>query len=403
MLALVLCSVFGAAAFLTIQAVEAELIQNRLTAEFDRLVARQRQGLSTDLPVGTQLLRDADIPERLRGLAPGFHEVTVGERALHVLASSDSAGQLILLDDESNFERVERNVTVALSAAFLGCVLLAWLLGRVSASRVVAPLTSLSEAVQSDIWQDELPGLDSPDETGMLARAFAARSRELREFLVRERLFTGDVSHELRTPLTVILGAAELLLLKLDDQPVLAQAAERIRRTASEASERVAALLLLSRSPEAIDAPRTALRALVEHEMERCRPLLAGKPVELRLEAGEEAWVFARPELAAIAIGNLVRNACQFTERGAVTVRLTPELALIEDTGAGVPDAVRLRLFERFVRGTHDHVTGSGLGLAIVKRVAEHLGWELRLEDRDGGGTRSVLKFRALNESLMQS
>lgn len=403
LLASVLCGLFGAAAFFTIEAIEAQVIEKRLAAEFNRLLARQRQGLPTELPVGMQAFRGARIPDGLRGLAPGLQEVSIGERTLDVLVGADGGERLILVDDATDYEWIETTVLVVLGAAFLCCVLLAWLLGRISASRVIAPLTALAQAVEKDVWKDELPGLDSADETGMLARAFAARSAELRRFLVRERLFTGDVSHELRTPLTVILGAAELLALKLDGQPSLAAAAERIRRTASEATQRVSALLLLSRFPEAIDAPRTALRELIEHEVERCRPLLAGKPVELRLEASEEAWVFARPELAAIAIGNLVRNACQFTERGTVTVKLAAKSAVIEDTGAGVPESVRLRLFERFVRGSHEQVTGSGLGLAIVKRVAEHLGWELRLEDREEGGTRFVLSFRSLNESLMRS
>lgn len=392
LLALVLCAVFAGAAFFTVEAVEREFIYKRLTVEFDRLIARQRQGISTDLPVDMQLYRGSEIPQAMGQLAPGFHEISVGDNTFDLLVGTDAGERLILLVDDSGFESIETGLVLLLTAAFLSCVLLALLLGRMTASRVIAPLTALADAVQRDAERDALPSLDSHDEVGMLARAFAARTAELHRFLIRERLFTGDVSHELRTPLTVILGAAELLVLKLD-QPQLVDAAERIRRTASEASQRVTALLLLSRAPETIGAPRIALRPLVQYEMERCRPLLAEKPVDLRLDAADEAWVFARPELAAIAVSNLVRNACQFTERGAVIVRLTPEFALVEDTGTGLPQAVRARLFERFVRGRDEHATGSGLGLAIVKRVAEHLGWQLYLEDRAGGGSRFILTF----------
>ncbi len=160
-----------------------------------------------------------------------------------------------------------------------------------------------------------------------------------------------------------------------------------------DTSDRVAALLLLSRSPEALDAPRLGLLALVEREVERCRPLLVGKPVRLTLRDPEEAWVCARPELTGMAIGNLLRNACYYTERGEVAVLLTGSSLVIEDTGPGLPSSVRAQLFDRFVRGERESQSGAGLGLAIVKRIWEHLAWDVRLEDRPGGGSRFVLLF----------
>ena len=108
---------------------------------------------------------------------------------------------------------------------------------------------------------------------------------------------------------------------------------------------------------------------------------------------GPQAWVFARPELAGMAIGNLLRNACHYTEQGEIRVLLKPGSLVIEDTGPGLPRTVRDQLFERFVRGDNDDEIGAGLGLAIVKRICEHLGWDIRLEDRAGGGSRFVLTF----------
>lgn len=393
LLAFVLCAVFAGVAFFTIEALENDVVDIRLSAELDRLIARKRQGLLTDLPVGTELLQGDAISAEIRNLSTGLHDVTVGERELRVLVQAEGGENLVLAEDQSKFVQIEREAFVALAAAFLGCMALAVVLGRVTASRVIAPLTALADAVERAENREDLPSRESTDEIGVLARAFAARTADLRRFLMRERLFTGDVSHELRTPLTVILGAAELLVANLDDRPQLMSAAERIRRTTLETAERVAALLLLSRSPEEVDAPRVGLRPLIEHELELCKPLLSGKQVDVRLEAPDEVWAFARPELVAMAIGNLVRNACQFTERGEVFVRLATGLAVVEDTGVGVPESIRARLFERFVRGSDENVIGSGLGLAIVKRVTDHLGWSIRLEDRPGGGSRFVLTF----------
>jgi signal transduction histidine kinase len=393
LLSCVLCAALAGAAYFTIEAVEHEVMDIRLESELDRLIVRKRQGLPTDLPVGIELIQGGAIPEELRKLSPGVHEVTVGERALRVLVRDDGGEPLVLADDQSGFVHIENEALFALAAAFLGCMALAAVLGRATASRVIAPLTALADAVQRDDVREESPPQDATDEIGVLARAFAARTAELRRFLVRERVFAGDVSHELRTPLTVILGAAELLVANLEDRPQLLNAAERIKRTTLDTAERVAALLMLSRSPEALDAPRIDLRPLVEQELEHCRPFVAGKRVDLRLDASGEVWAFARPELAAMAVGNLLRNACQFTDEGKVSVRLTPGLVVVEDTGMGLPESVRDQLFERFVRGNPEAATGTGLGLAIVKRVAEHLGWDVRLEDRPGGGSRFLLTF----------
>ena len=223
----------------------------------------------------------------------------------------------------------------------------------------------------------------------MLARAFSARTEQLNRLLARERWFVGDVSHELRTPLTVILGAAEVLCAMAKDRHDLLPVAERIRRTAADSAARVGALLLLSRAPETVGAPRTALIPIIRHEMQRCQPLLDGKPVTMRLDAPVEVHVPARPELAAIAIENLLRNACQFTETGQIGIALAPDRLTVDDTGTGVPPAIRERLFDRFVQA--DTSTGSGLGLAIVRRVADHLGWQVHFEARPGGGSRFVL------------
>ena len=215
---------------------------------------------------------------------------------------------------------------------------------------------------------------------------------EIEDFLVRERLFTGDVSHELRTPLTVLTGVIELLERQSpvgdDQRATIARAKRAIRQL----NERLNAFLLLSRAPETLERPATALRPIVEQAIEQCRPLLQGKPVSLRAEL-VDVVVKAEPGLVAIAVVNLVRNACLYTQQGWVVVTLERGRLRVEDSGPGLPDAVRARLFERFVRGHDGSVPGSGLGLAIVQRVTQHLGWTLAAEDREGGGSRFVILF----------
>lgn len=344
-------------------------------------------------PMDLHFVSGAKLPVRLRALPSGLHEVELGGRGLHMLLVDENGERFALIDDQSDFEQIEMISYLVLALAFSASVLPALGIGRALASRVIAPVTMLAQAVEHGNLQDYPTLLSSKDEIGALARSFDARTAELQQALSRERLFTTDVSHELRAPLTAMLGAAELLTVRLSESPELHAAAERIHRNGADMAARVSALLQLARTPESVSRDLLDLRSIVQREFERCRPLLEGRHVEVRLEAPEAVWLNTSAELAAIAIDNLLRNACLFTQQGVIMVRLTPATLMIEDTGPGLPESVRVRLSERFVRGSDNSRGGSGLGLSIVKRVAEHLGWNVRFDDQVGGGSRFTLSF----------
>jgi signal transduction histidine kinase len=110
-------------------------------------------------------------------------------------------------------------------------------------------------------------------------------------------------------------------------------------------------------------------------------------PVVLSYGGGVPFTVNAPPELCAAAIGNLVRNACQYTERGEVTVRLGARTVLVEDTGPGLPDSVLAVLNGASRAAQEGPSSGSGLGLGLVRRICEYLGASLSVRPREGGGT----------------
>jgi signal transduction histidine kinase len=395
-LAVLLGSFFSGVAYISIEVAERYLIDKRLESLAPQLIARHHRGQPLEITPGISFFANDAFPAEMQTLQPGFHDVLFDAKEMHALVLHQGAQRFAIVDDQSEFERIEGVIHVALLAGFIASLALAILIGLATAKRVIAPVTALAQAIDRNDPPASLPALTVQDEIGVLARAFAARTDELEQFLNRERLFTGDVSHELRTPLTIILGAAEVLTARLGNRPDLLAPAERIRRAAADTAERVSALLLLSRSPEALDAPKVELRALIEREVARCKPLLLDKPVQCLLDAPQETWVRARPELVSIAVGNLLCNAFQYTERGTVHIRLAEGQLVIEDSGVGIPHTVRSRLFERFVRGAHNHQAGTGLGLSIVKRVIDHLTWGIRLETRAEGGSRFILSFPSI-------
>lgn len=393
LLVAVLCVVFGGASYLGLGKIEKDFIGKRLESEFGRILSYQRQQLPMILPDGVDFYSGNAIPAEVRNMHLGLHEVDIGDKVYKVLIRESDGQRYALYEDETDLGKIDHILKVSIPLVFTIGALLAIVFGWTIFRRVILPITQLAESVSADDASTELPFRHSSDEIGLLSRAFSARTEALHSVLLRERFFTADVSHELRTPLTIILGASELLLARYSDIPELREIAERIRRTAAETSERLSALFLLSRSPESMERELTSLLSVLKREIEHFRPSLSGKSVDLRLEAAADVLVVTRRELVASAIGNLIQNACQYTDSGEVVVRLYPGRITVEDTGPGIPESVRPQIFDRYIRGDHKQIEGSGLGLAIVKRIVDHLGWWIELHDRPGGGTRFTLSF----------
>jgi signal transduction histidine kinase len=381
---------FAVVAAIAVEGIEVRLVDDRLAEVAVWAAPRSGGGLPVEMPTGLSFHRGDAIPLSLRGLAPGIQERHVDGVGLHVLSGSDGDGPYVVVDHESDYEKVELVVYSMFALAFVGFLLLAAMLGGFVARRVVTPITLLADAVST-----RAPGLPlqgRKDELGVLARAFAAHTGELRQFLDRERFFTGDVSHELRSPLTVIMGAAEILVTQSADEAVRIPA-ERIYRAAKEAAECVTVLLLLARAPELADLPPVSMQGIGRAEVERHGLLVAGKPVTLAFSGGADFGVAAPRELCLAAVGNLVRNACQYTQRGSVEVQLGEHSVIVKDTGPGLPAAVRATLDAVDGAPPSTGSAGTGLGLALVKRICEYLGATLSYEERAEGGSMFTIAF----------
>jgi two-component system sensor histidine kinase KdpD len=206
-----------------------------------------------------------------------------------------------------------------------------------------------------------------------------------------------SVSHDLRTPLATIRAAAGTLrpgvgLSEADQQ----DSADAIDREVEYLNRLVTNLLDLSR----IEAG--ALRAeldvfelddLVGRTVERLKSRLAGRPVELRLEA---APVNVDPVFLDEAVTNALENAIKYTPPGTPIRLSAAGLAgegmirlSIEDAGSGVPDAVLPRLFEKFYRvpgSSGGSRSGTGIGLAVVRGLVEAMGGRVGARRSELGG-----------------
>jgi signal transduction histidine kinase len=289
------------------------------------------------------------------------------------------------------------------------------LIERLAHHRVHAFVIACGGAALAGIVLLRLSGLVHAVERAGLAERLARREAEQAQQLLTfqnqqlmeiDRLkdeFVSSISHELRTPLTSIAGYVELLQEEESDQHKLGHLAivgrnsERLLALVSDllfAARLQYGRLELERSP--VD-----LRSLVVQCVDSARPRAQAASVRLELHVQDVPQVLGEPAKLAQLLDNLVSNAIKFTPRdGQVDVRLTPhpEMIRIEvsDTGIGIPDVERERLFERFFRAQsalERQIQGTGLGLYISKAIVDAHDGRIGVTSTPGAGTTFIVEL----------
>jgi signal transduction histidine kinase len=108
--------------------------------------------------------------------------------------------------------------------------------------------------------------------------------------------------------------------------------------------------------------------------------------------------VRAPPKVVEIVIGNLLRNAINYTRDGSVDVSVGRSSIRVTDTGIGMSSDELEKVFEPFYRVDQSRglTKGHGLGLSIVKRLVRQFGWTISVHSRPGEGTTMEVRFRSV-------
>jgi signal transduction histidine kinase len=167
----------------------------------------------------------------------------------------------------------------------------------------------------------------------------------------------------------------------------------RIQRTVRGVEELIAMLLVLAKDPARLarSSDRIELDQLLPEIADDHRHLCKDKALELRVLPLPACEVVAPVAIVQAAVGNLLRNAIENSDSGEITLRLQPDaVVVIEDPGQGMSPEQISAIYTRQAHG-QGHGNG-GLGLELITRLCRHLGWQLRIEPREGArGTRATL------------
>jgi signal transduction histidine kinase len=269
--------------------------------------------------------------------------------------------------------------------------------GRIGALAIFAERAPIF--IEDDLWLIELLA----DHTAVLLEARdlgrqASRLHGREEAARLKEEFLSAAAHDLRTPLTVVLGQAELLERRLSRDPTAPIDAAGVARMASE-SRRLRDLINELLDAQRLEQAGTVMERLTLDlrgvvEAVRSRQLDHG----LALEVGQStAPIFSSIDAKRIeqVLDNLIENALKYgTDGEPPQIRVWQEGSearfAVVDHGIGIPEAERVRIFDRFYRASNAQGitdTGMGLGLYICRRIIEEHGGRIWVEPTPGGGS----------------
>jgi two-component system, OmpR family, phosphate regulon sensor histidine kinase PhoR len=230
---------------------------------------------------------------------------------------------------------------------------------------------------------------------------------EVRRLEKVRRDFVANASHEIKTPLTAIRGFAETLL----GAPLPEEAARGYLRVILNHSERLSRLvedlLELSRlesGTHPLELAELDVAALAERLCEELEPRIRERGFEVHIQGAGAPHALADRRAVEQILFNLLDNALKYSEPGKrIEVRIAAEGPALQievaDQGAGIPEADRARIFERFYRvdrGRSREQGGTGLGLAIVKHLVQAQGGEIWVESTPGAGSTFIFTLPRL-------
>ncbi|WP_281695149.1 sensor histidine kinase [Collinsella tanakaei] len=368
----------------------------------------------------SDMANHADRPEIAEALADGDgiserSSSTMGETMLYNAVRLDDGSVIRLSKRQEGYISIFFTLLIPLLCLGAVAALLAWAAASREAKAIIAPLELVDldhpKRNMENAYQEMVPMLERIEnqrqELKRQMRVLADNDRMRREF-------TANITHELKTPLTAISGYAELIgsgmVASEDDQRDFAM---RIYKEAGRLTSLVNDILTLSNLDEAehsadaaaasvlgtrepVDLPR-----MLDSVYQRLEGVAAKQGVLLTVSSCP-AVVEGVPRLLDELVYNLASNAIRYNKAdGSVLLACglnsdeRPYIR-VSDTGIGIAEEEREKIFERFYRVDKSRSKargGTGLGLAIVKHAAVFHNAELNVESKLGEGTCITVTF----------
>ena len=336
------------------------------------------------------------------GEGSGWRRSKTLDKNLFYYAVRLENGNILRVSREADsFLAVTQNMMVTVAGVFALLFFLSIVLSNFFTRNLVRPIEQMAENLSE-------PGTEVPYRE---LAPFRTKIRQQHEDILKSaqmrQEFTANVSHELKTPLTAISGYAELIEHGMADKENSMRFAGEIHKNASRLLSLINDIIQLSQldgGKKAMEYVDLDLYQLAAECVDMLKMNAQKQNVTMRL-CGRPAMVHADRQLMEELLYNLCDNAIRYNNRGgAVTVTVGTEkghtFVSVKDTGIGIPEEHRERIFERFYRVDKSRskaTGGTGLGLAIVKHIVAQHGAKISLQSEQGRGTEIRVDFAELH------
>lgn len=338
-------------------------------------------------------------------LSEGLQTVTmVGEVWRVYVLTLRSNTRIAVAQQTASRDEVAHDSAIRTLTPFIFLIPILLLLVGVLVKETFVPVKQLASDIDARAEHDLHPVSDEklPTEIRPFVVAINRLLARVAASMAAQHRFIADAAHELRSPMTALslqaerLSAAEMSASAYKRLDTLRTGVQRTRALLDQLLAMAQAQESIAKNFKPISLWRT-LRTVIEDVM----PLVESKNIDLGVTEKSNVMVAAREIDLRVLIKNLVENAIRYTPAGGVinlSIRADERgvTLLVEDTGPGIPEKERERVFDSFYRILGNDIEGSGLGLSIVKKIADRIGAVITLEDNAtdiATGLRVVVSF----------
>ena len=317
-----------------------------------------------------------------------------------IYVQGELAGVLTVAKPTTNINNFIANFKPQFYKVLAVSMLAAVILSLLASWWITLPLKRLTRYA-NDIGEGKdvgLPKLNST-EIGDMGKAFEKMKTTLEGKKYVEQ-YIQTLTHEVKSPVSAIVAAAELLQENMPPD----QQAKFVANIRSEAGrindivERMLALSALENLKMLSATEKIPLTSLLSGVIESKQPLLKQKGLSLTSEMPTDVSIPGDPFLLHEAVANLLQNAIDFSPKGEqinIACRIEGKhiSIVIEDSGPGIPDYARDKIFDKFfsLQRPDTGKKSTGLGLNFVREVATLHAGEIQMENREEGGARARL------------
>ncbi len=259
-------------------------------------------------------------------------------------------------------------------------------------------------------WEESYGTVVERDEEGNPSRILGAtmridRRKQLEEALISARnkaeesdrlktAFLANMGHEIRTPLNAIVGFADVLPMvdNAEDRNHLIREIQNNNQKLLRVIDGLVSMSKVEAEGQSLVRSQTELNALLRRIADHTAPIVDRTAVVVATEF-PYAELMLTTDVSKLTeiINHFMQNAVKFTESGSITLGYDLQdgehvRIWVRDTGKGIPEEDKDRIFERFVK-LDEYVPGTGLGLAMARTYAKSLGGTIGVETRLGHGS----------------